>query len=300
MEPWFVLGKGSPVHPWFPSLQLALMPDKLCLSAGDSLGKITSPAVSLAVNLINLEASQQLNISKPQTVNSSAGTLWKQSSRPLRSLQNEIWVLFTLFLIAGITEDWCLPGNRFVRELPGGCPRWYHFQWHSWNNLLSTQVLSQINAEPCVLPGPGSQTGNFLDTFIVISDFLTFIACWKQICSSMGRDVALEEWLSSSICHRLTESVALSPTAQTWRFQVWKLLQTRKTAHGVVLSTKWSIFVLFIPGMVLQAGQPQCKCWIMGKHTTNSLQFCHKKKNFIDYSNSSLGSILTLHRHQIL
>lgn len=46
-------------------------------------------------------------------------------------------------------------------------------------------------------------------------------AGWKQICSSMGQDVALEEWLSPSICHgqcrcQLAESAALSPTAQTW------------------------------------------------------------------------------------
>lgn len=51
-------GKGSPGHPRFLRLQLALMPDKLCLSSGDSLGKkITSHAVSLAVNLINLGSS---------------------------------------------------------------------------------------------------------------------------------------------------------------------------------------------------------------------------------------------------
>lgn len=60
-----VLGKGSPGPPRFPSLQLGLISDKLHLSSADSLGKITSHAVSLAVNLINLEAAQQLNVSKP-------------------------------------------------------------------------------------------------------------------------------------------------------------------------------------------------------------------------------------------
>lgn len=70
-------------------------------------------------------------------------------------------------------------------------------------------------------PGSGSQTDNFLDIFIVVSDFLGFVACWKQICSGMGQDVALEEWLSPFICHgrcrcQPAGNGALSPTAQTW------------------------------------------------------------------------------------
>lgn len=88
-----------------------------------------------------------------------------------------------------------------------------------------------------------------------------------------------------------------------WRFPVWRFHQRKKMAHKVVLSTKWSIFVLFIADVMLQAGQPQCKCWFVCKHTTKSLQqnwFCCHQKKFIDYGSSFLDSILTLHPHQIL
>lgn len=51
---------------WTPMVsELTLMPDKPCPASGDSSGKITSHAVSPAVNLIKVEAAQQLNISKP-------------------------------------------------------------------------------------------------------------------------------------------------------------------------------------------------------------------------------------------
>jgi len=55
-----------------------------------------------------------------------------------------------LFLIAGVTEDWCLPANRFASELPVWCPWWYHLHWYSCDNLSSAQVSSQIKVEPCV------------------------------------------------------------------------------------------------------------------------------------------------------
>lgn len=141
------------------------------------------------------------------------------------------------------------------------------FLWHSWDNLLSTQVFSQINAEPCVLPGL-QLPDNFLDTFIVSYDFLTFVACWKQISADFRFHVPAwaRIWLSPSIC-QLTESLEKpKPGRQDsgiWRFLAWRFHQSRKMAQGVVLSTKWSVFVFFIPDMMLQAGQSQCKCWIV-------------------------------------
>lgn len=76
------------------------------------------------------------------------------------------------------------------------------FLWCSWDNLLSTQVFSQINAEPCVLPGL-QLPDNFLDTFIVSYDFRTFIACWKQISADFRFHVPAwaRMWLWRSGCH---------------------------------------------------------------------------------------------------
>lgn len=60
----------------------------------------------------------------------------------------------------------------------------------------------KLKLNPVCRARSASQTENFLDAFIVMSDLLSLVACWKRICSGVGQDVAPEERLSASIYSR--------------------------------------------------------------------------------------------------